>query len=267
MTRDAVRNETEPGGQVLIQTLARVEAIAFDCYGTLMDFGEQHFVDLMDEVCLREELGVAGVHLWKRWIEHSKELWRARGRDPEHPTAGPEPEFGTYYELWPEQFERSFQELDRSGDAVAACELLVDRVRQARPFPEVHDVLGELLPHYRLCVVSNADDSWLDSCLPSAGLEFECVISSESARSYKPRRKIFHDAAHRLKLRPEQVLYVGDSPAADVLGAHHAGMPVAWLNRYGATLPPDVPRPDLEVKDLRELVAPLLAAVANRKDG
>jgi putative hydrolase of the HAD superfamily len=55
-------------------------------------------------------------------------------------------------------------------------------------------------------------------------------------------------------LPPEEVLYVGDSPFADVLGARNAGMPVAWVNRYGAKLPDTVPAPDLEITDLRGLV-------------
>src|SRR5262249_33128477 len=158
-----------------------------------------------------------------------------------------EPRFGTYTELWTEQFERAFRALEMEGDAPASYALMVEKLRDAPPYPEVREVLERLAQRYRLCLVSNADDEWLYPFGESLGLSFEVVISSESAQSYKPRGKIFHDAARALGVEPRELLYVGDSPLADVLGANHAGLPVAWVNRYGATFPKDFPPPDLEV--------------------
>jgi 2-haloacid dehalogenase len=238
-------------------SFAGVRAIAFDCYGTLIDFGDRHFVDLMDIVSLRHELGIEGKQLFDRWLQQSKEVWRSRGRDPENPTGGPEPEFGTYDELWMDQFERTFHELELEGDAKGASELMVEHLKAAPPYAETREVIEALRPRYRLCVLSNADDSWLHSCLQAAGLQFEHIVSSESARSYKPRARIFHATAELLGVQPSELLYVGDSPIADVLGARNAGLPVAWLNRYGARLPDTVPAPDLEITDLRELLAAL----------
>jgi len=240
--------------------LSAIKAVAFDCYGTLIDFGDAHFVDVMGVVAMQNALQIEGKALFDRWLAASKEVWRQRGRDPDQPTAGPEPRFGTYTEIWAEMFDRAFAEMEAKGDAAGAHDLLVERLSQAPPYAEVREVIEALRPHYRLCVLSNADDAWLHASLGKAGLRFELVVSSESAKSYKPRTKIFHDTAALLGLPPEQVLYVGDSPAADVLGAKHAGMPVAWLNRYGATRPENVPQPDLEIVDLRGLLGPLLGA-------
>lgn len=240
--------------------LSAIRAVAFDCYGTLIDFGDAHFVDIMGVVALQNALQIEGKALFDRWLAASKEVWRERGRDPEQPTAGPEPRFGTYTEIWAEMFARAFAEMEASGDAAGAHDLLVERLSQAPPFAETREVIEALRPHYRLCVLSNADDAWLQSSLGKADLRFELVVSSESAQSYKPRTKIFHDTAALLGLPPEQVLYVGDSPVADILGAKHAGMPVAWVNRYAATRPETVPEPDLEIVDLGGLLAPLLGA-------
>jgi len=237
-----------------------IKAVAFDCYGTLIDFSDHHFIDLMGLVCLRNELGIEGKALWDRWLAMSKEVWRERGRDPEQPTTGPEPRFGTYEDIWTEQFERAFQALETRGDAYGAYQLLIQHAREAAPFPETQAVVEALRPHFQVCVLSNADDDWLAPCLDAAGLRFEHVVSSESARSYKPRAPIFHDTVRLLGLEPAEVLYVGDSPVADVLGANHAGLPVAWLNRYAATLPANVPAPDLEISDLRGLLPHLLGA-------
>lgn len=235
--------------------LHAVRAVAFDCYGTLIDFAEQHFIDVMGEVAQREQLGIDAKTLWDRWLAHSRDLWRERGRDPEHPTEGPEPVFGTYEELWTAQFDRAFLEHGRSGDARAAHDLLVARARVAPPYHEVREVLDALRGRFALCVLSNADDGWLRPCLANAKLDFEVVISSESARAYKPRAEIFLGTAETMDVRPDELLYVGDSPVADVLGARNAGLPVAWVNRYGAKLPENVPAPDLEMTDLRGLLA------------
>jgi 2-haloalkanoic acid dehalogenase type II len=240
-------------------TLPPIAAIAFDCYGTLIDYAEDHFIDLMGEVALREELGVDAKTLWERWLHHGKEYWREKGRDNERPTEGPEPEFGSYVDQWTAQFARVFEEYGKRGDARAAHDLLAKQARTSPPYPEVRDVLDALRQRYRLCVLSNADDDWLLTCLDRAGLAFDLIVSSESARSYKPRAPIFLLTAEKLGLRPEQVLYVGDSPFADVQGARNAGMPVAWVNRYGAKLPESIAPPDLEITDLRGLL-PLLEA-------
>ncbi|HZQ38412.1 MAG TPA: HAD-IA family hydrolase [Dehalococcoidia bacterium] len=258
MSEDAktTPNGTSAGAKV---DFSAIRAIAFDCYGTLIDFGDTHFIDIMGVVALQNALQVEGKALFDRWLAASKEVWRERGRDPDQPTAGPEPRFGTYTEIWAEMFARAFAEMEASGDAEGAHDLLVERLSHAPPYAETHEVIAALRPHYRLSVLSNADDAWLQSSLGKADLRFELVVSSESAQSYKPRAKIFHDTAALLGLPPEQILYVGDSPVADVLGAKHAGMPVAWVNRYGATRPDNVPAPDLEITDLRGLLEPLLA--------
>ncbi len=67
------------------------------------------------------------------------------------------------------------------------------------------------------------------------------------------------EAAARFGLDPADVLYVGDSPVADVLGARSAGMPVAWLNRLGVPRPEKAPEPDMEAPDLTALADLLLA--------
>ena len=241
---------------------SRIRAVAFDCYGTLIDFGDAHFIDLMGVVALHNELQIEGKTLFDHWLEAGKEVWRDRGRDPEQPTAGPEPRFGTYTEIWAEMFTRALASLECSGDARGAHDLLVEHLGQAPPYVETREVIEALPPRYRLCVLSNADDAWLRASLGKADLRFELVVSSESARSYKPRAKIFHDTADLLGLQPAEVLYVGDSPVADVLGAHNAGLPVAWLNRFAARLPDKVPAPDAEITDLRGLL-PLLVPAAS----
>ena len=56
------------------------------------------------------------------------------------------------------------------------------------------------------------------------------------------------------------ILYVGDSRTADVIGAKHAGMYSAWVNRRGASYHPKdgearLYEPDFEITGLAELLS------------
>jgi len=125
---------------------------------------------------------------------------------------------------------------------------------------EDSDILDELTETFKLGVITNgaADDHW-DSQTTKArhtGLfdRFECFFVSDTERARKPQPAMFLSAADRLGLAPNECVYVGDSPANDVVGAQAAGMPVIWLNRSGRTYAFET-APWHTVASLRELPA------------
>ena len=59
----------------------------------------------------------------------------------------------------------------------------------------------------------------------------DCLFVSETFGGKKPNRAIFHAAAAHLGIPPGEILFVGDNPTVDVLGAQAAGMKAAWLHR------------------------------------
>ena len=63
------------------------------------------------------------------------------------------------------------------------------------------------------------------------GKRTSCLFVSETFGLKKPDPTIFHAAAACLNVPASEVLFVGDNPVADVIGAHAAGMPAAWLHR------------------------------------
>lgn len=237
----------------------RPAAIAFDCYGTLLDVTDESFVRACETILAAHAVEHDGRAYWEGWLAASRAHALEQGRDPENPLGGPEPEFASFRGRWPGNFERASGAIGAAIDAVAAYHVFHTTLADAVAYPDVHAGIARLRPHLRLCVVSNADDDHLLHALRENGLDFEFALSSEAARSYKPRLPIFAEAARRLGLPPERVLYVGDSPLMDVLGARHAGMPVAWINRLDATFPEKLERPDLEVTDLDQLADAVLA--------
>ena len=90
-----------------------------------------------------------------------------------------------------------------------------------------------------------------------------CVFVSALFGARKPEQAIFLAAADCLGMAPHEVLFVGDNPAADIVGARNAGMRTAWLPR-GRPWPAhlDPPCADLTVLSLAALVPALDASHA-----
>jgi 2-haloalkanoic acid dehalogenase type II len=156
---------------------------------------------------------------------HTPSAGRSRSLD------GPLPPYRPYREEWPEHFALCFEELGLRGDGQRAHERLVDLLCQAPAFPEARDVVEAVRRHLPVAVLSNADDDFLHGALGHNGFSFPVVVSSETARAYKPHAAIFRNLSEALALPPERILYVGDSRLADVAGAKNAGLRVAWVQR------------------------------------
>lgn len=121
-------------------------------------------------------------------------------------------------------------------------------------YPEARAALDRLAARFPLVSISNGNAS-----LERIGLEryFVATLNAREHGVPKPSACIFHAACRTLRVRPEQVLHVGDHPEHDVLGALEAGLGAAWINRDGMPWPH--PRdPHFIVADLGELAARLL---------
>jgi len=230
--------------------LDSIHAVAFDCYGTIIRFTTPDFVRTLAEIARAQGLEADPEVLWDKFVEAA---FVFRGENVASPT------YRRYDEAWAFQFERAARELGFEGDGRLAAVRLKEELSQAEAYAETAEVLEALRARYRLAVLSNADGDFLQACLDKNGLEFEVVVSSEAARALKPDPAIFAYLAEALGLEPQRVLYVGDSPMPDVVGARRAGVPVAWLNRSGRPLPEDMPEPDLQVGSLRDLLTVLLS--------
>lgn len=89
-----------------------------------------------------------------------------------------------------------------------------------------------------LAVVSNIDDDMLAPLIEREGLAryFDHWTSSEEAQSCKPDRRVFEIALARSGLQAKAVLFVGDSPEHDIIGANAVGMQTALITDGG--IPP-----------------------------
>jgi HAD superfamily hydrolase (TIGR01549 family) len=86
----------------------------------------------------------------------------------------------------------------------------------------------------RLGIISNSEGQLLrllerlDLAAP-----FEVILDSGVVGLRKPDPALFHLAAERLELAPEDCLYAGDIPEVDVVGAIDAGLSAALVDSLG----------------------------------
>lgn len=148
------------------------------------------------------------------------------------------------------------QSLTRVGREASLDEMvdLFFRIRYSlsRPFPGTLETLAKLRTDYALGYATNAN-SRAELCGLGGEFAFE-IYALQGGVPKKPAAGFFHAVLAAAAARPEQVVYVGDTYAHDVVGAAAVGLRTVWLNRSGGPVPGDVV-PDAEIADLAELPA------------
>lgn len=115
--------------------------------------------------------------------------------------------------------------------------------RQIDVWPGTFEML-DACRGFRLAVASNTQRAYTEPELRMFGLwgYFERVIFSSDVKACKPDTAIFQRAMLELDVTPNQMLYIGDNPYDDVLGAGQLGIPSILLDR-GTPAPPNVELP------------------------
>ncbi|MBV9112049.1 MAG: HAD hydrolase-like protein [Hyphomicrobiales bacterium] len=123
--------------------------------------------------------------------------------------------------------------------------------KEMQLYSDVLPILETLRSRYRIALVSNIDDDLLESTpIPFA---FDLVCTAERAKGYKPDGTLFRYLLHHSGLPVSEILHSGQSQFTDLVGAKPLGLTVAWINRRGLHLNPDVPPPDHILPDIASL--------------
>ncbi|MDR2144375.1 MAG: HAD family hydrolase [Treponema sp.] len=100
-----------------------------------------------------------------------------------------------------------------------------------KPFPHVAETLGSLKASgFRLGLLSDFPPRKKLELLGLDGF-FDVVFSTEEFGVLKPNPAPFVKLASAMGLPPKDILYVGNSPHYDIIGAKKAGMKTALLRR------------------------------------
>ena len=112
---------------------------------------------------------------------------------------------------------------------------------------EIYQLLSALAKQYRLIAITNGN-----ACINKMGIGalFEFSLQAGPDGRMKPYADLFLLAAARLKVAPCEILHIGDSHRADVMGALNAGCQAAWLDHYQSVVPV---LPHIRLTDVQQL--------------
>lgn len=123
--------------------------------------------------------------------------------------------------------------LDEHGLASLPAE---DRERLTRawhrlhPWPDAVSGLTRLRTQFTTATLSNGNFALLTDLVKTAGLPFDCIISTELFEAYKPDPRTYLGAARLLGLAPAQLMMVAAHPD-DLQAAAACGLRTAYVDR------------------------------------
>lgn len=105
-------------------------------------------------------------------------------------------------------------------------------------------------------VVTNGDQYQLEK-VKSSGMQdlIPFVIATKLHGASKPDPESYLHAVRLLEMKEadaRQILFVGDNPHTDIIGAHGVGMQTAWIH-MGREYPADVQKPHLTIDGVTDL--------------
>ena len=118
--------------------------------------------------------------------------------------------------------------------------------------------LQRLKKKFTLCTLSNGNLGLLTNMAKHAGLPWDCVLSAEIFRAYKPDPAAYLGVAEVFDLQPHQVMLCA-AHHDDLVGARACGLRTAYIERpleFGASQPKDVSPQvanDLHAQDIHAL--------------
>ena len=110
------------------------------------------------------------------------------------------------------------------------------------PWPDVVAGLTRLKTRHTLCTLSNGNIGLLTNMAKRAGLPWDCVLSAEVFRAYKPDPATYLGVARTFDLAPEHVMLVA-AHQDDLAAARACGLQTAYIERpfeFGSAQPKDV---------------------------
>ncbi|GAB2793586.1 haloacid dehalogenase type II [Halomonas shantousis] len=126
------------------------------------------------------------------------------------------------------------------------------------PWPDALEGLTRLKRHFMLCTLSNGNLGLLANMAKRAGLPWDCLLSAEVFRQYKPHPDTYRGVARIFDVAPSAVMMVA-AHQEDLAHARANGLKTAYIERpweFGRDRPKEVaptPANDLHARSLIDL--------------
>ena len=205
-----------------------IKAVLFDLGGTLLDFNWEHPAEIYQRAL--SSLGIS------KSFDEAKTAFLNAEKEAEDLNL-----FSSFGKMDQEEWGSQWGTLVLKHLGIENEEL----VRTVRSkwygftnftlYPEAKDVLTELQQKgLKLGLVSNGYEEGIHRDLRELNLEkstFDIIVGVDTVQCMKPHPDIFKFALRKLKVRPEEAMFVGDEIELDYKGAKNVGMHALLIDR------------------------------------
>lgn len=215
---------------------ASIEAVLFDVFGTVLDW-RRSIVKEGERLAALEQVDWAAV----------ADEWRREGylRPIRQMVAGERP-WAPIDNIMRQELDGLAERYGFAGLGASALDELSKVWERLLPWPDAAEGLDRLRARYIIGPLSNGAFGALTRMARHAGLRWDCVISAELFRTYKPDARVYEGAASLLGLPPERVMLVAAHPS-DLRAARACGLATAHVPRpleWGPGGPAEETAPD-----------------------
>lgn len=199
---------------------ATLRALAFDTYGTVVDW-RSSLLAALHQFGARRRLAAD----WETFLDDWKAGYRP-GMDRVNRGEWP---WITVEAIYRRRLDELLPGYGLTALPEAEREALTRAWWRLAPWPDAVPGLHRLRRRFIVTPLSNASFRGMVELARFAGLPWDCVITAEQARCYKPRPEVYRTAVALLGCRPDEVLMVAahnyDLRAARALGLRTAFVP------------------------------------------
>lgn len=228
--------------------LTDFKALAFDCYGTLIDW-ESGMVEALEPLVSKVGRELSRDEILQAHARHES------SQQNQTPAKA-------YRELLAIVYRRLAEEW---GVSVTWQECLGygQSVKTWPAFTDSAGALQYLKKHYKLVILSNVDNESFSASNEKLQVEFDAIYTAEDCGSYKPSDRNFDYMLSKLEtigLEKNDILHTAESMFHDHGPANRHGLASCWIYRrhdqegFGATMHPgQMPKYDFRFNSMADL--------------
>ncbi len=244
----------------------QVQGVLFDLFNTLMmlESDDAFYVPSLRksyDYLVKNEINVPFEEFVRVYFEVRDKLYQETSQTLE------DPHFNTRISR---TLHRLGYKLEASHPTIAGAgeAFCKEFLKYTRPDEDALFVLNQLKGKFKLGIVSNLS---IPECVPellkmfNLDRYFDVVVISGAINRRKPSPEIFKKALEALGLKPNEAIFVGDTPGIDIKGAKAVGLKTILIDRppppkVSSSFTYEIPgahekaQPDKVIKSLREIL-------------